>query len=410
VHINPHMAATISPPVMVARRWLAMIRPATEASLINMSQAAPVLPPPPSLCGAIARAAVEQDAVHVYGPVLGLAQLREVLAAQWSVSYGGRIARDQVAITSGCNQAFTAAMAVLAAPGDNVVITTPWYFNHKMGLDMAGIAARELPVEEDMQPHAERAASLIDARTRALVLITPNNPTGCEYGMERIMQFYELAQQRGIALVVDETYRDFRSSGDRPHAIFTDPDWAKTLVHLYSFSKSFRLTGHRVGALVASQRILDEVEKYLDTVTICPNQLGQHAALYGLANLGAWLAGERHEILRRKQTLETELAACDGWRLLGCGAYFAYIGHEGAVRSDTVAQQLLRAKNVLALPDTMFLPDTMRDGPPFSYRSIRFAYANIDCDGIVEFARRLADFEPGALGCEGQDLPADAVV
>ncbi len=398
MHLNPHMTATISPPVMVARRWLDTIRPETDAGLLNMSQAAPVLPPPAPLREAIAKAAAERDDAHIYGPVLGLARLRSVFAAKWSAIYGGRIAMDNVAITSGCNQAFTAAMAVLASPGDNVVITTPWYFNHRMWLDMAGVEVRALPVGEDMQPDVERAAGLIDARTRALVLITPNNPTGCEYEPARIMQFFELARRRKIALVVDETYCDFRAADGKPHSLFSDPDWSETLVHLYSFSKSFRLTGHRVGALVASRQILDEVEKYLDTVTICPNQLGQLAALFGLEHLGDWLAGERQEILRRKRTLEAELARCDSWQLLSCGAYFAYLGYREAVSSATVAQDLLRQRNILALPDAMFLPEALPDGPPCCHRSLRFAYANIASEGIVEFAHRLADFRPGAAG------------
>ncbi|MCY4260736.1 MAG: aminotransferase, partial [Rhodobacteraceae bacterium] len=323
-----------------------------------------------------------------------LPRMREVFADHWSASSGGRVARDQVAITSGCNQAFTAAVAVLAEPGDNVIITTPWYFNHKMWLDMSGVEARALPIAEDMQPDTARATRLIDARTRALVLITPNNPTGSEYDPERIMQFYHLARERGIALIIDETYRDFRISENAPHAILADPDWDRTLIGLYSFSKSYRLTGHRVGALIAAKAILDEVEKYLDTVTICPNQIAQHAALFGLENLGIWLAGERQEILRRKRTFEAELTGCPGWHLLGCGAYFAYVGYEGEMRSDAMARHLLRTRNVLALPDTMFLPERGDDGGAYDRRSLRFAYANIVCADIVEFSRRLGTVDP----------------
>jgi aspartate/methionine/tyrosine aminotransferase len=79
-----------------------------------------------------------------------------------------------------------------------------------------------------------------------------------------------------------------------------DPDWDDTLIHLYSFSKAYRLTGHRVGAMVASEARLAEVEKFLDTVAICPPQVGQIAALWGMRNLGQWLAGERDEILARR--------------------------------------------------------------------------------------------------------------
>ncbi len=86
------------------------------------------------------------------------------------------------------------------------------------------------------------------------------------------------------------------------------------MIQLYSFSKAYRLTGHRVGAMVASPERLAEVEKFLDTVAICPGQLGQHAALWGLRHLGQWLAGERAEILARRAAVGATLAALDGWR------------------------------------------------------------------------------------------------
>ena len=86
-----------------------------------------------------------------------------------------------------------------------------------------------------------------------------------------------------------------------PHNLFQQNEWDETVVHLYSFSKAYRLTGHRVGALVTSEKRLGEVEKFLDTVSICPNQLGQKAALWGMQNLSEWLKGERLEILRRRQ-------------------------------------------------------------------------------------------------------------
>ena len=108
---------------------------------------------------------------------------------------------------------------------------------------------------------------------------------------ETLTAFRDLARAHGLALIVDETYRDFDSRSGRPHDLFTDPDWADTLIHLYSFSKAYRLTGHRVGAMVASRGRLAEVEKFLDTVAICPGQLGQIAALWGMRNLSAMGGG-----------------------------------------------------------------------------------------------------------------------
>ena len=85
------------------------------------------------------------------------------------------------------------------------------------------------------------------------MLVSPNNPGGVEYPAETLTAFRDLCRGRGIALIVDETYRDFdsRIEQGRPHDLFTDPDWADTFIHLYSFSKAYRLTGHRVGAVIA---------------------------------------------------------------------------------------------------------------------------------------------------------------
>ena len=120
---------------------------------------------------AIAEAALNDPDAHLYGPVLGLPALRAEIAAQWSASYGGQISPDQVAITQGCNQAFTAVMATLAGPGDEVILPTPWYFNHKMWLDMASVTTVPLDTGASLIPDAAACAALITSRTRAIVLV-----------------------------------------------------------------------------------------------------------------------------------------------------------------------------------------------------------------------------------------------
>ena len=388
--LNPAMAATEPPPVMEARRWIAGRSFAPDRPLLNVSQAAPVDPPPLALRQAIADAALHDDAAHLYGPVLGLPALREEIAAQWSAAYGGAVKADQVAITQGCNQAFTAVMATLAGAGDAVILPVPWYFNHKMWLDMQGVEAVPLPTGEGLIPDAGRAAALVGPRTRAIVLVSPNNPGGVEYPAGTLAAFRDLARARGLALVVDETYRDFDSrhsleQGGRPHDLFADPGWDDTLVQLYSFSKAYRLTGHRVGAIVASPARLAEVEKFLDTVAICPGQLGQIAALWGMRNLGGWVAGERAEILARRTAMVEGFAALPDWRLLGCGAYFAYARHPWGAPSDAVARRLVEDAAVLMLPGTMFRPA----GDPAGAREMRIAFANIDRAGIADLFARL---------------------
>ena len=386
--LNPAFAATEPPPVMEARRWVEGVTFPADRPLINVSQAAPVDSPPLGLRQALADAALNDPQAHLYGPVLGMPALREEIAAQWSAIYGGAILPSQVAITQGCNQAFCTVMATLAGPGDEVILTTPWYFNHKMWLDMAAVTTVPLETDATLIPSAEAAAKLITDRTRAIVLVSPNNPGGVEYPAETLTAFRDLCRAKGVALIVDETYRDFDSRTGAPHDLFADPDWADTLIHLYSFSKAYRLTGHRVGAVIASQARLTEVEKFLDTVAICPSQLGQIGALWGMRNLRQWVAGERDEILARRKAMIEGFATLKGWKLLGCGAYFAYVEHPYDMASDALCKRLVSEASLLMLPGTMFQPE----GSAAGKRQIRIAFANVDAKGIAEVIRRLAAF------------------
>ncbi len=388
--LNPALAATFRPPVMEARRWLDGVTFPPDRPLINVSQAAPVDPPPQDLRRAMADAALHRADAHLYGPVLGNADLREEVAAQWTTAYGGAVDPACVAITQGCNQAFCAALATLAGPGDEVIVPVPWYFNHKMWLDMQGVTTVPLSCGQGMVPDVDQAAALVTPRTRAIVLVSPNNPSGAEYPAEVIRAFFDLCRARGLALVIDETYRDFDSRSGAPHDLFGDPGWGDTLIQLYSFSKAYRLTGHRVGALVASPERLAEVEKFLDTVAISTGQLGQIGAVWGMRNLRGWLAGERVEILRRRAAMEAGMAGLDGWRLKGCGAYFAWVEHPFALSSDDLARRLVAEAGVLLLPGTMFMPD----GDADAARHVRIAFANADDAGIAALMDRLASFRP----------------
>ena len=142
--------------------------------------------------------------------------------------------------------------------------------------------------------------------------------------------------------------------------------------------------------MVAGQARMAEIEKFLDTVTICPNQLGQRAALWGMQNLGAWLAEERLEILARSAAMRQGFARLEGWRLLGCGAYFAYAEHPFALASHDLSRALVEKAHVLTLPGTMFTPSNDTAGA----RQIRIAFANIDRTEIATLFDRLVGFAP----------------
>ena len=384
--INPHLLTTLAPPVMEARRWLNAVDLPADLPLLNLSQAAPVDPPHPGMRAAMAQAVTDDPDIHLYGPVLGTQRLRAALAQRTGAIYGGRVRADQVAITSGCNQAFCATISSLCAPGDGVILPVPWYFNHFMWLTQQGIEAQILQTGAELLPDPDACARLITPRTRAIVLVTPNNPGGVEYPPALIARFAALASARGLALIIDETYRDFHTTEGAPHSLFQDPNWDEVLIQLYSFSKAYRLTGHRVGAILSSPARLAQIEKVLDTVTICPTGLGQMAALWGLEHLDDWLAGERLEILRRRRAVIDGFAQLPGWALKGCGAYFAYVRHPLALTGAKAAQHLLARAGILVLPGTMFRPD----GQPEGAQELRIAFANADTTQIAEMITRLS--------------------
>ena len=388
--INPRLANVADPPIMEALGWVRDTVFPPERPLLNLSQAAPVDPPPQPLIKAMANAALNDPGAHLYGPVLGDTPLRDEVALRWSAHYDAAIDGAEVAITAGCNQAFCTAVMTLCSPGDQVMLPAPWYFNHKMWLDMSGIEAVPIPCGAGMLPDLEAARAALGPKVKAIALVTPNNPSGAEYPADLLDDFYALARAHGACLIVDETYRDFHSAEGAPHRLFGQGDWREGFIHLYSFSKTFRLTGHRVGAMIAGAPRIAQAEKFLDTVTICPARLGQIGALWGLRNLSGWVADERSEILARRGAVERVFAeTLPDWRLHGAGAYFAYVEAPFDLSSRVLARRLVEEQSILALPGTMFCPNT---GDWGGERCLRIAFANADQAGIAEMGRRLKAF------------------
>ena len=391
--LNPLLTQALASPIMEAGGWVSANPPPPGRPLIDLSQAVPAGAPALPIRQAIADAALNDAAAHLYCSVLGRDPLREAIADTWADLYGGQIKAANVGVTAGCNQAFCAAILSLAGPGDEVILPTPWYFNHKMWLDMSGIAAVPLATDQDCLPDVETAASLITDRTRAIALVSPNNPTGVEYPPKLLRDLLALAAEKGIALIVDETYRDYHSADGAPHDLFAQPNWANNFIHLYSFSKIMRLTGHRTGAVIASESRIAQIEKFLDTVTICPSQMGQIGALKGLETLTETQATERAVFDGRRAALQAEFAAGIGdWRLIGSGAYFAYVEHPFDASSHDICQQLVADQSVLILPGVFFGPTRAEGGDGFAEKTCRIAFANVDEAGIAEMANRLRAF------------------
>lgn len=383
--LNPRLLSVESPPIPEAQGWRAAYSGAF-GPMIDLSQAVPGTPPPEAVLERLASAAGAGDMAR-YGPILGDGVLREAYAAEISRFYGATIPVAATAITAGCNEAFVAAMLALAGAGDNVILPVPWYFNHKMTCDMLGIEARALPcgAEAGFVPEMERAAALIDTRTRAIVLVSPNNPTGAVYPPEVIAGFARLCRSRGLALVLDETYRDLLPGGEAPHALFADGGWGDVLIQLYSFSKAHAIPGHRLGAMVAAPSVIDEIAKVLDSVQICPARPAQAVVAWAIEAMRPWREAQRKELQRRAEACRKAFAHLNGWKLHSIGAYFAYASHpEAGLRTAReVARDLAATRGVLALPGSYFGPG--------QEDHLRLAFANVGVERIAELGTRLRE-------------------
>ncbi|TFF27745.1 aminotransferase [Jiella endophytica] len=385
---NPRLISVANPPIPAAARWIAAYD-GRHGPPIDCSQAVPNHPPPADFAAKLSEAA-GSDAAARYGPVLGDAALRSAYAGHVSGHYGASVEPGRIAITAGCNQAFFAAMIAVAGAGDAVVLPTPWYFNHQMTLDMLGIEKRVLPTraETGFLPDPDEFEAVIDSRTRALVVVSPNNPTGAVYPPELLKALFSICVRRGLHFILDETYRDYLPpEAGAPHQLFADPRAETNLVSLYSFSKAYAVPGHRLGAMIAGAAMIAEVEKVMDCMQICAPRPIQAAMPWAIEALAAWRSANAAAIASRARLFREAIAGVPGWTLEQIGAYFAYLRHPDPTRpAALVAEGLARDSGILALPGSFFGPD--------QEQHLRVAFANVGEAEIREIARRLSLREP----------------
>ena len=373
------------PPISEVREWAASSGRDPERPLIDLCQAVPDYPPAPELVAHL-REVVADPLTSRYTPDEGLTEVREAICARWGRRYGGPVNPRQLCLTVGASQAFWLAMVTICRSGDEVIVPLPSYFDHPMALAVLGIRPVYVPFDEAAGGRLSAAAvePLITPRTRALLLVTPSNPTGLVTPPATIRELYDLARRRGIALVLDETYADFVSG--RPHELFTDPAWSDHFVQIVSFGKSYALTGYRAGALVASERFIHHALKAQDSMAVCQPRITQQAVRFGVNHLDAWVAANREIMTRRHDRFRDAFTAPGNpFRLVASGSFFAWIRHPFPGRTGReVARRLAGEAGLLCLPGEVFGPGL--DG------YLRLAFGNIHEEAIPAAVRRLREF------------------
>ena len=386
---NPLVETLAAPPIPSVFAW-GKAYDGRSGPMIDLSQAVPGYPPHPEMLRLLGEYAASRTYTG-YGPIEGEDSLRQAYAEHVTETYGTALAAADVHVTSGCNQAFICAAMAIAGPGDAVLMTNPYYFNQETTLAMLGIETRFAACDpaKGFLPDIATLSAAITPDVRAIALVSPNNPTGAVYPPSLLAAIYDLCAARGIWLILDETYRDFLPLGaGRPHDLFARTGWENTLIGLYSFSKSFCIPGHRLGAITAGPAVVEQVAKVMDNLQICPPRSAQAAVATALPLLTDWREENRREIARRVEALLSTMAGVPAWRVGAVGAYFAFIGDPyGESASATVAEKLAREAGILCLPGSYF--GSGQEG------YLRFAFANADVATISLLKDRLASFTLG---------------
>jgi aspartate/methionine/tyrosine aminotransferase len=381
--LSPRIRATFAAPIPTAKAW-ANRYDGRSGPTIDLTQAVPGYPTHPDLAAKLAEGA-ESPIQARYGTIDGDESLRAALAGDINRVYGADIGAGDVAITAGANLAFTMALTVLCGVGDQVMLPVPWYFNNAMAVTMQGLEVLPLPcrAEDGFVPDPDVAASLMTPRTRALVLISPNNPTGAVYPPAVIARFAKLCRERGVWLIVDESYRDFLpESALPPHELFQDPEWRDGMIHLYSFSKAYCVAGHRTGAMVCGPAVRTELNKVLDTMQICPPRGPLPGLTWAVDNLHEWKAGNRAIIAERARVFREGVGQLQDWKIDALGTYFAYIRiPDSASDAMTVGEKLAAENGLLSLVGPFFGPG--------QDRHLRLAFANVGLEAIAAVPDRL---------------------
>ncbi len=338
------------------------------------------------------RTALNNDAaLGMYALPAGLPELREAVVEEHLRRTGTRVDQDQnVTITAGNMEGLNSLLHVLVDPGDEVIVTDPGFVSHISQIEFCGGQPVFWPMQEDAGWRLDVGAleALIGPRTKALVLVSPSNPTGRIFDEETLRAAADIAVRRGVLIIIDDPYSHFTyDSKDTFFNLASAPEYQDYLVYLFTFSKAYAMSGWRVGYMIAPEVIRNEVVKVHDLTMICSPRISQVAALAALEGKQGHL-GEFESILDRRRNL-----ICD--RLDSLSHVFGYARPEGAyyvfprIRSDLrddvrFAHDLLEKAKVTVTPGSAF-------GPSGSGH-VRMAYCVSDDVINIAFDRLEAHF------------------
>ncbi len=246
---------------------------------ISLGQGVVHYGPPQAAVDAVRRSLDDPD-IHGYQDGAGLPPLVDGIAEKLRDENGIEVTTgSRVMVTAGANMAFMHAILAVTEPGDEVILPVPFYFNHEMAIQMAGCRVVAVPTDDAYQLRLDLVRRAITERTRAIVTISPNNPTGAVFSESSMRELNALCGERGLYHLADEVYEYFTYGKARHVSPGSFPGAADHTISMYSLSKAYGFAGWRIGYMAYPDRLASALSKIQDTILICPTAVAQIAAL-----------------------------------------------------------------------------------------------------------------------------------
>lgn len=369
--------------VELARRAVELVQ--QGADVIRLDQGAVDFAPPSGFVEGVVEALTDPE-VHRYAPDPGLPGLRAALARYGSERFGVEWdPGSEIVVTAGANQACFAALMALAEPGDEVLLPSPWYFNHAMAVTALGSVPVEVRtrMDESFVPTVEAVSDAITPRTRVLVLVNPNNPTGARYPDDSIRELAELAIREDLWILSDQTYQELCFETDSPLSPAVVAGAGDRVVTVGSFSKSLGLAGWRLGFLAAHGDLVTEILKIQDCSVICAARAGQAGLLAALPGIEGHVMRVRGTLRERRDRLvETLRAAHLDAFIEPAGSLFLFLNLPNVRDDRAFCHRLLEEQHVVAVPGSVFGPG--------GEGSVRLSFGSTPEGRLDEAAHRIA--------------------
>jgi aspartate/methionine/tyrosine aminotransferase len=352
-----------------------MTRVANEHGAINLAQGFPDFAAPEVLKEAAA-AAIRAD-INQYAVTWGTPRLRRALADKYRKFYGMDVdeARE-VTVTCGATEAMASAVLAIVNPGDEVIVFEPFYENYGPDAILCGAKPIWVPMAPDQPLDLDRLGRAFNARTRAIIINTPNNPTGRVYTRQELSAIAEMCREHDVIAITDEIYEHILYDGvHTPLALLED--MRDRTITISGASKTFSVTGWRIGTIVAPADITSAIRKVHDFLTVgapAPLQEGVAAAMEQLED--SYYQNLAAEYRERRDVLYAGLAAAGFKCSPPAGAYYILADFSGlSDRGDVdYAKWLARggsggAPGVATVPGSSFYSE-----PSLGRKWIRFAF------------------------------------